>query len=77
MSSALKRRGVAAETVHRVELDPSFPIKILPARYLSKLYQELGQSVIMSAISLSISVAVHIQSLCPNYRSECEDGVEW
>lgn len=47
MSSALKRRGVAAETVHRVELDPSFPIKILPARYLSKLYQELGVSVKM------------------------------
>lgn len=42
MCSQLKKRGVATETVRRAEHDPSFPIKILPARYLTKLYQELG-----------------------------------
>lgn len=43
MSVALKKRGIIAETVYRAEQDPTFPIKILPARYLSKLYQELGE----------------------------------
>lgn len=45
MCSQLKKRGVATETVRRAEHDPSFPIKILPARYLTKLYQELGMYI--------------------------------
>jgi phosphorylase kinase alpha/beta subunit len=44
MCSYLKNRGITTETVKRVEHDPSFPVKILPARYLAKLYQELGVS---------------------------------
>lgn len=43
MCSQLKKRGVATETVRRTEHDPSFPVKILPARYLAKVYQELGK----------------------------------
>ena len=43
MSAGLRSRGITAETVYRAEQDPSFPVKILPARYLSRLYQELGQ----------------------------------
>ena len=42
MCSLLKKRGVTTETIRRVEIDPSFPVKILPARYLAKLYQQLG-----------------------------------
>ena len=42
MCSLLKKRGVTTETIRRVEVDPSFPVKILPARYLAKLYQQLG-----------------------------------
>jgi phosphorylase kinase alpha/beta subunit len=44
MSVGLKKRGITAETVHRAEQDPTFPIKILPAHYLPRLYQELGVS---------------------------------
>ena len=42
MCSSLRKRGITTETLRRAENDPSFPIKILPARYLAKLYQELG-----------------------------------
>ena len=42
MSTALKKRGITAETLRRAEQDPTFPIRILPAPYLPRLYQELG-----------------------------------
>ena len=45
MSVALKRKGIVTETVYRAEQDPAFPVKILPAHYLSRLYQELGESL--------------------------------
>lgn len=54
MCSQLKKRGVATETVRRAERDPSFPIKILPARYLTKLYQELGMYIHTAVPHMSI-----------------------
>ena len=49
MSVGLKKRGITAETVHRAEQDPTFPIKILPAHYLPRLYQELGEFLLSNS----------------------------
>ena len=45
MCVRLKERNITTETIRRAERDPSFPVKILPARYLARLYQYLGQCV--------------------------------
>ena len=59
MSAGLRRRGITAETVYRAEQDPSFPVKILPARYLSRLYQELGQWCSVGLIVLAVLAVLY------------------
>ena len=41
-ASELANKGIVTETIHTVEKDPRCPVKILPARFLSAVYSELG-----------------------------------
>ena len=45
VSADLANRGIVTETIQSVEKDPRCPVKILPARFLSAVYNGLGKPV--------------------------------
>lgn len=44
VAANLANRGILTETIQSVEKDPKCPVKILPARFLTTVYSELGKS---------------------------------
>ena len=40
----LNAKDICTETISQAERDPSCPVKILPSRYLTKIYNHLGES---------------------------------
>lgn len=44
LCAQLKKRNIHTETIRRVERNPTYPVKILPAKYLTSVYSHLGVS---------------------------------
>ena len=44
MRHSLRTAGIHTETIRHIENDHKHPVKILPAKYLIKVYEKLGVS---------------------------------
>ena len=61
MFQLLRKKDVVTETIHRLEHDPSFPVKVLPALHLARLYQELGTCIYMYMYNTYMYMYYHYQ----------------
>ena len=66
LCSQLNKKGIRTETIRRVEKDTNNPVKVLPARYLTKMYKQLGER--------GLHAIVRIRSKC--IRTSCVDRKE-